>query len=537
MSKRYSEPLIGRNGKEATTLDALIGRSYTGYAPEESITAIAVIDIPETEKEIQEFYEEFVIPRRPCKINGVVNPEVFLSQLTPEKMATTLDADEVVQVERKVDGGFGSGEKRLKMKFGDLLQEMERGNTNLYLTTQYAEDDPELSDQARENESEKHSSEEHSSEEESKEEDDPAIQGFGGSGTFSDNDSLNFDDLHDDFSDSESGDHSVELETLGHELETGPMRMGEAQERIRELYQPPITSLVKTIPELPRFLDKLLPQQINLWVGCVSGTVSNFDELFKKLDNKDAKLGLGRLMPDGGSSSGLHHDHADNLYVPIAGRKRFTLFSPKDAVKMYTIGDIREVFCSGLIDYHRNKNAPFWRKLRDDGALVAEVARHVLKHNNNLSSQEKQELERTIELDDEFVEIDGSVDPPSFSKIPPAVLLLDKISDRQLREEVSSAVHEKWPLLGKANRIVVNLEPGEMLYLPTGWFHEVSSFGEKNPKVATDKLHVAVNYWFIPPNGRDTSCLYSHPDRYWPLDYERTKAALKHERNDKETDI
>ena len=38
-----------------------------------------------------------------------------------------------------------------------------------------------------------------------------------------------------------------------------------------------------------------------------------------------------------------------------------------------------------------------------------------------------------------------------------------------------------------------NRQAGEMLYLPCGWFHDVTSFG----------AHCAVNYWFQPPDRRD----------------------------------
>jgi hypothetical protein len=36
-----------------------------------------------------------------------------------------------------------------------------------------------------------------------------------------------------------------------------------------------------------------------------------------------------------GASSGLHHDYHDNLYVLLKGRKRFQLFAPGEAPRMY----------------------------------------------------------------------------------------------------------------------------------------------------------------------------------------------------------
>ena len=34
-----------------------------------------------------------------------------------------------------------------------------------------------------------------------------------------------------------------------------------------------------------------------------------------------------------------------------------------------------------------------------------------------------------------------------------------------------------------------------MLYLPAGWFHEVTSFSDQD-----SSMHLALNYWFHPPD-------------------------------------
>ena len=49
--------------------------------------------------------------------------------------------------------------------------------------------------------------------------------------------------------------------------------------------------------------------------------------------------------------------------------------------------------------------------------------------------------------------------------------------------------HSTFPLLRHATLSSCVLEAGEMLYMPAGWFHEVSSVGQ----------HCALNYWFHPP--------------------------------------
>ena len=52
-----------------------------------------------------------------------------------------------------------------------------------------------------------------------------------------------------------------------------------------------------------------------------------------------------------GSSSGLHHDYHDNLYCLLRGRKRFRLYPPAMARRLYTRGTIHKIHPSGRIVY------------------------------------------------------------------------------------------------------------------------------------------------------------------------------------------
>lgn len=54
---------------------------------------------------------------------------------------------------------------------------------------------------------------------------------------------------------------------------------------------------------------------------------------------------------------------------------------------------------------------------------------------------------------------------------------------------------------------------GEMLYLPAGWFHEVTSRSGK-----ADEGHMAFNYWFHPPDSQEFARPYS--SEFWPSDWE-----------------
>jgi hypothetical protein len=74
--------------------------------------------------------------------------------------------------------------------------------------------------------------------------------------------------------------------------------------------------------------------------------------------------------------------------------------------------------------------------------------------------------------------------PPSFSKSP------------DLAREIAAREGEKrFPLLAQSRMLELELHAGQMLYLPAGWFHEVSSDGGG----AGDGLHCALNYWYHPP--------------------------------------
>lgn len=74
----------------------------------------------------------------------------------------------------------------------------------------------------------------------------------------------------------------------------------------------------------------------------------------------------------------------------------------------------------------------------------------------------------------------------------------------------SLPIGRQFPKLLQANCAEVTLEAGNMLYLPCGWFHEVTSVGE----------HCALNFWFHPP---DTHC-YARPYRqakFWKRELQR----------------
>ena len=106
------------------------------------------------------------------------------------------------------------------------------------------------------------------------------------------------------------------------------------------LISAPLSYLVGDFPWVPELFGKMITQNINLWMGSTSEE----------------------------TSSGLHHDFHDNLYILLRGRKRFVLYSPDYARCMYTYGDVAKLHPNGRINYRgQTTNA-------DGSAPTAEAA-------------------------------------------------------------------------------------------------------------------------------------------------------------------
>lgn len=89
--------------------------------------------------------------------------------------------------------------------------------------------------------------------------------------------------------------------------------------------------------------------------------------------------------------------------------------------------------------------------------------------------------------------------PNSFSRIDPA-----------------NVDQEKFPHFGTCQEYIVELTAGQILYLPAGWFHCVTSYSSQttgaNDPIGNydDPVHMALNYWYHPPDQLDS---YTNPYR------------------------
>lgn len=89
------------------------------------------------------------------------------------------------------------------------------------------------------------------------------------------------------------------------------------------IISPPLTHLTDDMIIRPSIMGNLIPQNINIWMGQTTAP----------------------------STSGLHHDFHDNLYIVLRGTKSITLIPPSEAYNMYTIGKIAKVHFNGRINY------------------------------------------------------------------------------------------------------------------------------------------------------------------------------------------
>jgi hypothetical protein len=219
-------------------------------------------------------------------------------------------------------------------------------------------------------------------------------------------------------------------------------------------------------------------------------------------------------------SSGLHHDFHDNLYLLIAGQKRFKLYAPKDAKYMYTFGQIKKIFHNGLISYVDN--------IRADGALLEDVAKWNLRQaeialeNAENGEGDLEEAEKKVDdAMDQLLQFGDYDDLPETKKVR---IDQDEYPDSFSRIKNMSELHA-FPKVKRSTCYDITLNAGEALFLPAGWFHEVRSCGSD----ASNGLHMAFNYLMVPPTESDFDRPYC--DGFWEAQWEDFLEQLKDFKN------
>ncbi|KZT23092.1 Clavaminate synthase-like protein [Neolentinus lepideus HHB14362 ss-1] len=465
-----------------------------------------------------DFLSFYVLPRRPAVFTAHFADS--LGRWTDLDYLNNKAGSVTVKVERldTRTGGFGSGLPRVEMLFSEFLDKLRKGGEEgeMYLTTQY-DDETEAASE---------------------------------------------DNLPDPF--------------------TCP---------------PPCNVLKDDYPLRPGILESLVPHQVNLWLGRSRG--SSHGSSHGDIDWTESR------------SSGLHHDHHDNLYVLLSGYKRFVLFPPSahPYLAFYGSASGATVHANGAVAYEgesmgsdalsererwgwetkrlqgvvndlkkkRKKEKAAAKcgaklKLKGIGRKKTALEVELETAEEALESAEDKyldaigeegfageavrddfdalgdvlgvndELRLNDEMDDassvsETISASGSVasrtngkgkgkakedneitEPLSFSRMPTSVLhaklALPSGSASPSSTEGGPSIHEDVDLKS-LKPIVVYLKPGEMLYLPASWIHEVSSASSPSVTATSQKrsredmsagdIHMAFNYWFYPPDGTSSA--------------------------------
>jgi hypothetical protein len=239
-------------------------------------------------------------------------------------------------------------------------------------------------------------------------------------------------------------------------------------------------------------------------------------------------------------------------FTETQGTKRFQLYSPAHALRMYTVGRIKVVHPNGRINYAHEPTAADGRSMEADvavsaaqrvSAAEAEVQLWQDKIECGIEGAGKQlelaenELEEAMQTLLEVESIGRSTKAAQphnrLCKVRPAYppVSFSRVDLSQPREAIKD-IFPEFPLDAE---LTVDLSAGECLYLPAGWFHNVTSFGPSadapaNPHCpfAYDGGHMAFNYWYYPPDTQDYSKPYSSP--FWESDWAERGDVVAHER-------
>ena len=156
-------------------------------------------------------------------------------------------------------------------------------------------------------------------------------------------------------------------------------------------------------------------------------------------DIVDINLWLGHMdnrHDENGSISRLHMDATDNVYVLIQGKKKFSIVSPIDGLNMKTISPTHVVLSNGHgLQYKTPSNSSLLSSSLRSHYEVSDQSNYHFSTINNVDNSTKAYRCATFDLN-----------------------------------------------------------MGDILYLPTGWYHQVTSYGNT----------IAINYWFKPPMWEET---------------------------------
>eukprot|EP01040_Poterioochromonas_malhamensis_P004717 gene4717-5056_t len=210
---------------------------------------------------------------------------------------------------------------------------------------------------------------------------------------------------------------------------------------------------------------------INLWMGNIpAGNRLNFTQ------------------------SRLHRDATDNLYLLYEGRKKFYLWSPNQAQSLHTISPVVGINEDGL-SYQWNINE--FRNFVKHTLQSRNISLFQLFEQSIVEKNGKEgtsgNIHQQIQTNEYFAVLDNLLSNNAFYD-------LENVHFSKLKSlfdpfHIPSSVVSSTSALDELPlpEVVVDLEPGDIFYLPTGFYHEVISYAGQ---------HTAINIWWKPLNWR-----------------------------------
>ncbi|KAI0798200.1 cupin-like domain-containing protein [Abortiporus biennis] len=327
------------------------------------------------------------------------------------------------------------------------------------------------------------------------------------------------------------------------------------------VFPPPANALKEDYPIVPRIMGNLFLQQVNLWLGkskdgSSSGLHHDFhDNLYCLLQGKKRFVlyppqelpnlypygKLDNLHPNGLISYKDGSVRADGLPIRVALQTRVKAIEKQlEALPKPSKGKGKDKALSkerkALMKAHDDaldELAQYTLEAEDEGevddfdALMGGLDG---SEDGNVrgagpSGSTGRTQEEDMDEEDEDEELKGQVlggdddsddsdeenqdeseEPSSFSRIPTA-FLHKHLNLPTTSIPPSDILPDSFPNLKKTTEpYVVELNAGDMLYLPASWWHEVTSTSVPEDE-GTGGVHMAFNYWFYPPTNDD----FDHP--------------------------
>lgn len=238
------------------------------------------------------------------------------------------------------------------------------------------------------------------------------------------------------------------------------------QDGERKMISPPLTRFTNDF-SVPTFFFGQELHQINLWMGnSIERNILNQNQNQSINSANDSQC-----QPVRPTASVLHSDSGDNLYVILEGSKHIKLYNPTDVFNIYTDGCVQRLYPNGELQWCEPHYIGFYLGIADmlrDYATLIGLSKILSLFYSMLGPGELQQFFKEV--------IMPPPRHPHFSSVPVNCSKED--------------IDRKFPLFKNARPFAYTANAGDMVFIPTGWHHQVTSYGTR---------HVALNFWTKPP--------------------------------------